>query len=433
MGQNKPYPAGISRRHLIKSGLGLGLMALPKISLAARRADIVIIGGGVGGLSALRELLKIDPDGRFLSITIIEPNRTYHTAFMSNWVLGDYKKPEEMIWGYDFIENLEQVRLIQDRAIEIDPVGQSIRLSSNTTPIPYDKLILSPGIDYRLDELENIDLSSKYQIVTAYKDDSEIIQLQQQLRQMKEGGVFLVTAPAYPYRCPPAPYERATLAAHWLKKHNPSAKVLIVDNKDSFSMQELFEISWANHFDDMIEYVPAEFAGTVTGLNPDEKGIETEYESFTADVISMIPNQKAGNLAANSGLTDESDWCPVDPTSFRSILAENIFIIGDASYASPMPKSAAAAITQATRTAQVIGHELGLIDEIKSPLSNICWSRTGPDEAIRTGAKYILSEDKLISVDNMVSDTDADAEESLAARIEAETWYKDTTDFLFGG
>ena len=219
--------------------------------------------------------------------------------------------------------------------------------------------MLSPGIDLRFDALPGYDEAASVKMPHAWKAGEQTMLLRRQIEAMEDGGTVVIAVPAAPLRCPPAPYERASLIAHYLKTRKPRSKVLILDAKDGFSQQRLFEAAWKELYPGMIERIALSQGGRVTSVDPATNTIVTDFGNYTADVASVIPPQKAGRIAELAGAADNTGWCPIDPISFASKLVPNIHVIGDACIAGGIPKSASAASAQGKAcAAAIVSHAL---------------------------------------------------------------------------
>src|SRR5690606_14249702 len=222
------------------------------------------------------------------------------------------------------------------------------------TALPYDRLVLAPGVDRLFDALEGYDEAAAEIMPHAWKAGAQTELLRRQLEAMEDGGVVAIVAPANPYRCPPGPYERACLIAHYLKQEKPRSKILILDTKDQFSKRPLFEEAWAELYPGMIEWVPMSAGGNVIRVEPETMSIETDFERHEVDVANVIPPQSAGAIARAAGVADPTGWCPVDPGTFESTLVPSVHVLGDACFAGAMPKSAFSANAQAKVAALAI-------------------------------------------------------------------------------
>ncbi|MFC3607377.1 FCSD flavin-binding domain-containing protein [Stutzerimonas tarimensis] len=375
---------GLTRRQLV-AGLGL----LPCLALAGRRlargeARVLVIGGGFAGAAAARLLKQVDPG---LHVSLIEPRALIHTCPRSNHVITGLAQLDEIAWGFDELREMG-VSHIRQAALDVDTPGRRVQLEDGHW-LAYDWLILAPGIDFRFDAIDGYDAATAERVPHAWKAGPQSLLLRQQLKAMAPGGTLILSVPDNPYRCPPGPYERASLIAHYLSRHNPRAKLLILDAKASFSKQALFRQGWERLYPGMIEWLGHADDGRVVRLDAVRGELECEFGSrHRGEVINLIPPQRAGDIARRAGLTDASGWVPVEADGFRACLASRVMVIGDACLAAPMPKSAHSAHSQARRAVSALLAELGSDALGTTPLDNVCYSQLSPDSAISIAARY---------------------------------------------
>jgi len=398
----------------------------PFIARAASQ-KVVIIGGGAGGVIAAKYIRMADPT---IDVTLIEQNKYYHTGFMSNEVLSGERTIDSIKFSYDGL-NKYGINIIYDRAMDIDAVTKTVRLDGGEK-IVYDKLIVSPGIDFKWKLTEKIP--------HAWKAGSQTVILRKQLEEMKDGGTVIISIPAKPFRCPPGPYERASLIANYFKHHKPKSKILLFDANSAFPKQALFTQGWKQMYgygtdNSMIEWIPSYEEGEVIGVNVKANAvIAGEFEDqYSADVLNVIPPQTAAKIAIDSGLTNDNGWCPVNQKTFESSLHKDIHVIGDACIASPMPKSAYAANTQAKICAEAIVSELQGREMATPSYLNACYSIVGDDFAISVAAIYRLENGKIVSVKDSggVSALNASAETRKHEVAYAHSWFNNITYEMF--
>lgn len=432
----------VSRRRFMQlagaGGVASLSLAYGGMSLAAGRhggsqPHVVVIGGGSGGATCAKYLRRFDDQ---VKVTLIEPRRTYHTCYASNWVLGGLEELDTIAHDYSALKDRHGVTVVHTPAHEIDPDGHMVRLG-NGDELAYDRLVVSPGIDFKWEEIEGYDRADETAIPHAWKAGPQTDQLRRQIEAMPEGGTFLMVSPPNPFRCPPGPYERASLVAHYFKEHNPKAKILILDAKDEFSKQGLFEEGWAELYGDMIEWVPAGEGGRVTRVSADEMAVwaDSGFERMEADVINVIPPQRAGAIARRAGLTgDNEDWCPVDQRTFESTVHPDIHVIGDASIAGAMPKSGHSANNQAKMTAAAIISALNDWELPDPSHVNTCYSLIGPDYGISVAAVYRYDDGEIQGVPDAggVSPTGASADFRQREASYTRGWYASITQDIFG-
>jgi NADPH-dependent 2,4-dienoyl-CoA reductase/sulfur reductase-like enzyme len=404
-----------------------GVIGAP-LPLRAANGRVVVIGGGPGGTTIARYLKQDAPE---LQVTLVEANPQHTTCFYSNLYIGGLVEFDDITHGYEPLIQAG-IEVVQGRALGVDPVARTVELEDGTA-LPYDKLVLSPGIDMRWGAIEGYDEAAAQIMPHAYQAGPQTRLLKEQILAMREGGTFLMVAPPNPFRCPPGPYERISLVAHQLKQHNPTAKILILDAKPGFSKQALFEEAWNTHYPGMIEWVPGDFGGTVVAVDPGAMTVTTEDgDVIEADVVNCIPPQKAGVIAEAAGATDESGWCPVAPESMASTVLDDVVVVGDASIAGDMPKSGFSANSQAKVAAMAIRHELTGSRLFPARYRNTCWSTTAPEDTVKIGANYEPREGRITSFEAFVSEVGESAELRLEQRAEADGWYASIIADMFG-
>jgi sulfide dehydrogenase [flavocytochrome c] flavoprotein subunit len=385
--------------------------AMPCPSFAQSAARIAVIGGGFAGASCARALRRLDPG---LQVTLIEPNRSFAACPFSNEVIGGLREMEAQLFGYERIA-AEGVRVVAQAAVKIDPQARSIGLADGSFA-GYDRLVLAPGIDMRFDALPGYDEAAAARMPHAWKAGEQTILLRRQIEAMDDGGVVVIAVPAAPLRCPPAPYERASLIAHYLKNKKPRSKILILDAKDSYSQQRLFENAWKELYPGMIERIALSQGGRVTSVDPATNTIVTDF----------------GNYTAIAGAADRTGWCPIDPVTFASKLVPDIHIIGDASFGGSIPKSASAAQEQAKACAGAIVNMLADRTPEAPRLNGACYNILAPGYAFSLKGVYQPKEDQFAEVEVVTSPVDAPREVRAREAEGARDWFKTITGDAFG-
>ncbi|MCW8854668.1 MAG: NAD(P)/FAD-dependent oxidoreductase [Gammaproteobacteria bacterium] len=424
-----------SRRLFLKLSLATAsssLLYAPFIH-ASTSKHVVIVGGGIGGSTAAKYLRLMDSN---IKVTLIEPKKHYTTCFMSNEFLGGERDFKTLEFAYSGLQK-HGVSIIHDRVISIDTIKQTVKLSSNKS-LNYDRCIVSPGIDFKWDVIEGYDETIAQSIPHAYQAGQQTLTLKKQLESMRNGGTVVIAPPANPFRCPPAPYERASQIAHYLKTHKPKSKIIILDDKEKFSKQKLFEAGWKRHYgygtdNSMIDWVSVSNGGHIESLDAKNRTISAQAQDFKADVINIIPPQKAGKLAFATGLTDNSGWCPVDHKTFESTLHKNIHVIGDSTIASPLPKSGYAANSEAKVCAAAIVSLFNDRDVLQPSLINTCYSLIAPDDAISVAMVYGYDQGKIIKIKGAGGLTPMDAADHMRKREAdyAHSWFNNMTHDIF--
>ncbi len=368
----------MDRRKFLQAGSALTLIGLSSAApsaFAMRGAKVVVIGGGYGGATAAK-YVRLLSDNQ-IEVTLIEPNKEFISCPMSNLVIGGSRQLADITRPYTALTKVHGVRVIHDMASAIDSTARTITLAGGTT-LSYDKLVVSPGIELNMSSIDGLaDAHSAGQILQAWKAGAETVALRRQLEAMPDGGVFAISIPEAPYRCPPGPYERACQVAWYFKQAKPKSKVLILDaNQDVVSKAGLFKKVWADQYKDIIEYRNQH---KVIAVSPKEGLIKFDVQSdIKADVINALPAMRAGKIAQQAGLANAANnrWCGVNYQSFESTATKDIFVIGDAIQVAPlMPKSGHMANNHAKVTAAAIVAQLNGWEINPAPmLTNTCYS-----------------------------------------------------------
>jgi len=340
------------RLFLGSSAAAAGALAAPMV-LAQGKPRVVVVGGGAGGATAARYIAK-DSDGA-IDVTLVEPSRAYYTCFFSNLYLGGFRDMDSLGHTYGNLASAYGINVVHDWAVGVDRDAKTVTLAGGTV-LPYDRLILSPGIDFVDNAVAGWDLSSQNAMPHAYKGGSQTELLKAQIAAMPEGGTFAMVAPPNPYRCPPGPYERISMVAHHLRENNPTAKILVLDPKEKFSKQGLFEEGWAANYNGMIERVGPDFGGANVSVDPNAMTVDVDGEVTKVDVCNVIPAMKAGRIAEIAGVTD-GNWAPVNAADLSSKMDENIHVLGDACAQGDMPKSGFSANSQAKVCANAVRYQ----------------------------------------------------------------------------
>ncbi len=376
-----------TRRQFLKTAGALGAVStVPMIGCGAA-PKVVVIGGGFGGATAAKYVKWFGPE---IDVTLIEPNKTYTTCPFSNLVLGGVRSLASIT--HDFVPMAEDhgVHVVQDLVVAVEHRKKMVKTQGGKT-LAYDHLIVSPGIDFRFETIEGYDATVAETIPHAWKAGPQTALLRKQLEAMKDGGTVIIAPPPNPFRCPPGPYERASMIAHYLKRHKPKSKILILDAKDKFSKKGLFTEGWKSQYPGLIEWVPASKDGRVLRVDAKAMTVHTEFESHKGDVINIIPAQTAGKIAHTAALTNQFGWCPVKFDTFESTILDNIHVLGDASIATKMPKSGNAANTQAKVCAAAVVAVLRGETPSVPTTSNTCYSLITPNYGISVTAVYRVS------------------------------------------
>ncbi len=419
----------LNRRLFIGSGVAAAALSAPMVNAAGHGTPrVVVIGGGAGGATAARYIAK-DSEGA-VNVTLIEPTRTYYTCFFSNLYLGGFKQMDDLGHTYGNLASAYGINVVHDWAVGVDRDAKTVTLAGGSS-VPYDKLILSPGIDFIDGSVPGWDLSSQNAMPHAYKGGSQTELLRAQLKAMPQGGVFAMVAPPNPYRCPPGPYERISMVAYYLSQNNPTAKILVADPKPKFSKQGLFEEGWQKYYGGMIERVGPDFGGENTSVDVAAMTVDIDGSVENVDVCNVIPAMKAGRIAEIAGVTD-GNWAPVNPEDMSSKADPDIYVLGDAAQQGDMPKSGFSANSQAKVCANAVRGALTDSRVFPAKFSNTCWSLISENDGVKVGANYEPADGKISNTGGFVSQTGEDAALRQATYEESEGWYSGITADMFG-
>lgn len=421
--------AGLSRRTILKgAAAGVAALAAPPV-LGQALQRVIVIGGGFAGATCARRLKQETGN---IAVTLIEPNTRFIACPFSNAVIAGLRPIEAQYFSYDGVRK-SGVEIAEQIVVAIDPEARRVRLADGAS-LDYQRVVLAPGIDLRFDALPGYDQPAAEIMPHAWKAGAQTVLLRRHLEAMADGGVVVMAAPANPFRCPPGPYERASLIAHYLKARKPRSKLILLDAKDTFSKQKLFEAAWKELYPGLIEWVPLSAGGRVTEVDPATKTLTTEFGSHKADVANVIPPQRAGALAVAAGIADQTGWCPIDPLTFESKLRPNIHVIGDAAIAGAMPKSAFAANAQAKVAARMIAGLLRGEEVQEVKLINTCYSLVAPDYGISVAGVYSPKDGLLTEIKGAggVSPLNAKPQQRAAEALYAEAWFQRVTGEVFG-
>jgi NADPH-dependent 2,4-dienoyl-CoA reductase/sulfur reductase-like enzyme len=419
----------VTRRNVVGAiAASAAPLVLPCPSRAQSAARIVVIGGGFGGASCARALRRIDPK---LQLTLVEPNRTFTACPFSNQVIAGLREIEVQQFSYDLIA-AEGITVIAEAAVRIDAKTRIVGLAGGQS-LAYDRLVLAPGIDLKFDALSGYDEAAAEKMPHAWKAGEQTLLLRRQIEAMDDGGLIALAVPAAPSRCPPAPYERASLIAHYLKTRKPRCKILILDAKDGFPQQRLFENAWKELYSGMIERVSLSQGGRVTSVDPVTNTIVTDFGNYTAQVANVIPPQQAGRIAAIAGAVDNTGWCPIDPVTFASKLVPDIHVIGDACIGGGIPKSASAANAQAKACAAAIVKLIAGLQPEMPRLLGACYNTVAPGYAFSLSGVYQPKDGMFAETEGGgTSPVDAPREVRMREAHDALSWYQSITVEAFG-
>jgi sulfide dehydrogenase [flavocytochrome c] flavoprotein chain len=428
-----------SRRNFIKASAVATLTSISGLSspnvIGAASRKVVIVGGGAAGATAAKYIKLINSS---IDVTLIEANKTYYSCCMSNEVLSGEREINSIKFDYTGLKK-HGVNVVNDTVSAIDSSKQTVTTSSGIS-FSYDRCIVCPGIDFRWDSIQGYDAKEAEVTPHAWKDGSQTTLLRQQLQAMPDGGTVIIAPPANPFRCPPAPAERISQIAYYLKQNKPKSKILAFDPKPKFAQSSLFMEGWERHYGfskgtqsaGLIAYTSED---GISAYDAKNKTIITQSgNKIKGDVVNIIPPQKAGKIAFTAGLCNDSGWCPVEGNTFESTLHKNIHVIGDSSISSPIPKSAFAANSEAKVCAAAI---VALLNDEPVPQPtyiNSCYSLIAPEDAVSVAMVYTYKSDKIVTVRGSGGSTPLSYNAKFRAReaAYAHSWFNNISDDIFG-
>ncbi|MFL4978385.1 MAG: FCSD flavin-binding domain-containing protein [Xanthobacteraceae bacterium] len=421
----------ITRRDLLASSAAVAASAalMPRPAIAQAEPHVVVVGGGFAGASVARALKQLD---RRIPVTLVEASRAFTACPFSNGVIAGMRDLSAQQFSYEKVV-ADGVVLAPGTANLVDAQARSLIVGDGVR-LRYDRLVLAPGIDIRWDALPGYDEAAAERMPHAWKAGEQTLLLRRQLEAMEDGGLVVISAPANPFRCPPGPYERASLIAHYLKTKKPRSKLIVLDAKDAFSKQRLFQNAWKELYPGLLEWVSLSSGGKVTAVEPATNALVTDFGRHEAKVANVIPPQKAGRIAELAGVADRTGWCPIDPVTFESKLVPNIHVVGDATIAGGMPKSAFTANAQAKVCAAAIAKLLRGEAPAEPKLINTCYSLVAPDYGIHVAGVYRPVNGVLTEVEGSGGVSKADAPRDVRAMEAtfADSWFKTITSEVFG-
>lgn len=416
----------LTRRSMIAALAATAAFGCPAIAKAKPR--IVVVGGGPGGATAARYLCH---GSDALDVTLVEANRNYVTPFTSNLYLGGLKNFEALNFGYYGVA-AAGAKLVFDRVTAIERDAKQVRLAGGGR-LDYDRLILSPGIDFRWNSVPGYSQQAAAVMPHGYQGGEQFQLVKRQLDALGDGGTIVIIAPPTPYRCPPAPYERASMMANALKTRGvKNVRIVILDYKDHFAMQPLFTDGWERHYPGMVEWQDPTIHGGIKEVDPRTMTVVTDLEQIKAAMVNVIPAQTAGQLGRDAGLVDESGFCPVNADTMTSLIDPAIHVIGDSAIGGDFPKSGFAANNEGKLTAMIIRAELAGGRRLPFRFTNHCWSTLAPNDAVKNGARYEPRDGRIVMIEPYTSQLDESAELRAKQAREATGWYAGMTTDIFG-
>jgi NADPH-dependent 2,4-dienoyl-CoA reductase/sulfur reductase-like enzyme len=419
---------GLRRRHVLAAMAASAL--LPGRTLAAEpNSRLVVVGGGFAGATLARSVKRLSPE---ITVVLIEARERYVSCPMSNLVIAGRRSLAAQTFDYRGLE-AAGVEVVRGMAVDVDATKQCVRLQGGVT-IDYDRLVLAPGVMLNFDQLSGMSEQGAEKMPHAWQAGAQTTLLRRQIEAMPDDGLVVISVPAAPYRCPPGPYERASLITSYLKQNKPKAQILILDSNERFSKQALFQQGWKRLYGDRIRWQSASNDGRVIRVEPDAMRLHTDFATHTPDVANIIPPQQAGLIAHRAGVADASGWCPVNSLSFESRLQPNIHVIGDAAIAAPMPKSAFAANAQAKVCAIALVRLFRGMQPQSTVLANTCYSYLEPNSAISISGAYRTQDGQFASIAAAAGASPLIPPEGLQAQeaLHAADWFRAITQETFG-
>jgi NADPH-dependent 2,4-dienoyl-CoA reductase/sulfur reductase-like enzyme len=396
-----------SRREFLRtsSWAGIGLLAAgcaPKVSDFAQKPGrrVVVIGGGWGGTSAAKYVRLADPS---IEVILLEPNKEFVSCPFSNLVLSGVRTIESLTFNYDRLRT-HGVKVLHETATMIEPAARRVRVGTDI--LPYDRLIVSPGVEFQWDQVEGL-AAAQDRVLHAWKAGPQTVELARQLQAMPDGGVFVLTIPPAAYRCPPGPYERICQVAWYLKGHKPKSKLIVLDaNPNVVSKAALFRAAWQH-------YPNIEYRGSnkVVKVDPGVREVTTELgDKVKYDVLNLIPPQRAGTIAVTADLVGaDKRWCEVDHQTYESVKHKNIHVIGDSTIGLPVPKSGNIANAMGKICAVAVTSLLNGKPVPTMAPGNTCYSWVSDKEAIAVVNSYKIEGGKVVQIEQKLTPGQSEA------------------------
>jgi NADPH-dependent 2,4-dienoyl-CoA reductase/sulfur reductase-like enzyme len=421
---------GTTRRQFLRYAGAASALALPACAQVASRPTpkVVVVGGGFGGATAARWVKRFDPA---IDVTLIEADRSYVTCPFSNYHLAGFRTMESITHGFAGFA-AAGVRVVHGTATSVD-TAKKVVATAGGGAFAYDRLIVAPGIDIKFGAVPGYTEAAQEAAPHAWKAGPQTVLLRKQLEAMADGGVVVMAVPADPFRCPPGPYERASMIAHYIKTQKPKSKLIILDAKDAFSKQGLFREGWNIHYKDIIKWVPLKEGGKAIEVDAKTLTVKTDFDSHKAAVLNFIPPQQAAAIAHKAGLANQTGWCPINHITFESTLVKDVHVIGDAAIVVGMPKSGHSANTEAKACAAAVVTLIKGQPPAPPVTSNVCYSLITPDYGISVTNVWTGSADKFTAnPGGGVSPTGRDAEFRRQEAQFAMSWYANITREIWG-
>jgi NADPH-dependent 2,4-dienoyl-CoA reductase/sulfur reductase-like enzyme len=422
----------LTRRDLIRGTSTLaatGALGMPAV-LGQAKARVVVVGGGPGGATAAKYIAR--DGGGAIAVTLVEENETYQSCFHSNLYVGGFKSYEQLLHRYDALTAAYGIALARQRAARIDRDAKAVVLGDGTR-LSYNRLVLSPGVDLKYDSVPGWSREAEEAMPHGWKPGRQTRLIREKLDAVPDGGTIVMIAPPNPYRCPPGPYERASMFAHVLKTTGRTkARVVILDPKDSFSKQGVFMPDWEKRYGSMIEWLGPRVHDGIKSVDPAKGTVVTGFETYeNCAFVNVIPAQMAGAIAQEAGLAPAGGYCAIDPATMKSTADPAIFVLGDACIAGDMPKSAFSANNQAKVAAMVACSELAGGPAFPARYFNTCWSLVAPDDAIKVGGRYEPKDGRIAAAETFISQPGESDEIRRQTQAENLAWYEAISADIF--
>lgn len=420
----------LSRRAVLQ-GLGAASIGLSLPAQAAAKARVIVIGAGFGGATCAKFLRRLAPN---IDVLLIDARARWCTGPFTNLAITGLRSVDSITRSTAAIGRAHGLRTLVDEVTAIDPIAKTVTVAGGKR-LHADRIVLSPGIAMRWGLIEGLTAEVSGAMPHAWTGDAQVQSLRDRLDTVPDGGTILISAPPNPYRCPPGPYERASLIAeHLLATGRKRCKILIADAKDDFTKRPLFLAEWDERYGAMIEWVSRTKGGEVARVDAStgEVWLRDQSASIGTHLASIVPPQQAAAIAKAADVSDESGWCPVHPQNFESTRHAGIHVIGDAAVAAPMPKSAFAANSQAKLCASAIAAALAGRPAADARMINTCYSLVAHDAAISVSGFYSAASGRIAIVSEGLSPLSPP--DGLRAReaAQAHDWYESISTDSFG-
>lgn len=417
------------RQFLGTAAAGAATLYAPAV-IGQARARVVVVGGGPGGATAAKYIAR-DTQSQ-LTVTLVEPEASFVTCFHSNLYLGGYKTFDQITHSYDALTKNYGINHARKRAARVDRDQKVVHLDDNST-LAYDRLVIAPGIDLKYDSVPGWGREHETVMPHAWKAGPQTQLLQKRLMEVPDGGVIVMIAPPNPYRCPPGPYERVSMMAHVLKATGRTrSKIIVLDPKESFSKQGLFQEGWEAHYPGMVEWIGPKIHDGIKSVDPTTNTVVTGFETYkNVALVNVIPAQMAGLIAQEAKLADAGGYCAIDPATMKSVRDTNVHVLGDACIAGDMPKSAFAANSQAKVVANIVRSELAGGRAFPAKYANTCWSLIETDDAVKVGGTYEPKDGKIAATETYISKTGESRDLRKQTQAENMGWYQGIVADIF--